>query len=186
VTRVAGYVLAGGESRRFGRDKARAVVDGKPLLLHAADLITEALGRAPVVVARRAGEYEDLGLVTIADETAGRGPLGGLARALAHAGDEHDAVLLSPCDWFGGEASWLRGLVDAWREGDGAVAYREGHWEPLPAVYGTGLLPRVETALESGDLSLAGLLTAVGARELPRPEDWGRATRIDRMSDLPD
>ncbi len=185
MSRIPGYVLAGGESSRFGRNKAREVVDGKPLVLHAADLVSEVTGRPTIVVARREGEYDDLGLVTIADETTGLGPLGGLARALAHAGDSCDAVLLAPCDWLGARAAWCRVLIDAWRDGDAAAVYRETHWEPLPGVYGASLLPRVEAALDSGDLSLASLLTTVGARTLERPADWNRATRIDRRSDLP-
>ena len=37
--RVLGAIIAGGQSRRFGSDKALAVIDGRPMIAH----VTEAL-----------------------------------------------------------------------------------------------------------------------------------------------
>ena len=66
------YILAGGQSRRFGQDKARALVEGSPLLLHVARA-AEPLGGEMRVVAAQEGEYQDLGLETVADQRAGHG-----------------------------------------------------------------------------------------------------------------
>lgn len=95
--RLLGAILAGGQSRRFGSDKALALVDGRPLLDHVAD----ALHRQVDVLVVAGREWR--GLESVPDlPKAGLGPLGGLAGALAYA-HRHgfDAVLSSGCDLIG-------------------------------------------------------------------------------------
>jgi molybdopterin-guanine dinucleotide biosynthesis protein A len=95
--KLLGAILAGGQSRRFGSDKAQARVAGKALLDHVADALRPQC--AALVVAGRAWP----GLLTVADlPEADLGPLGGLAGALAYAQRKgFDAVLSSGCDVLG-------------------------------------------------------------------------------------
>ena len=94
---ILGAVLAGGQSSRFGSDKALADLGGQTLLARAVDQLT-AWCEAVVVVGRTAAPAP-----TLADwPRAGMGPLGGLASALRHAADKgYHAVLSmgvdSPC-----------------------------------------------------------------------------------------
>lgn len=92
--RVLGAVLAGGESRRFGSDKADAILAGKRMLDHAADAL-RAVTSDIIVVGRN-----DPGHVSIGDvPEAGLGPLGGLCAALLYAETSgYDAVLTLGCD----------------------------------------------------------------------------------------
>jgi molybdenum cofactor guanylyltransferase len=95
--KLLGVILAGGQSRRFGSDKAQALFEGKLLLDHVADALrpqTDAL----LVAGRTWPDME-----SIADlPEPGLGPLGGLAGALAHAQAlGFDAVLSSGCDLLG-------------------------------------------------------------------------------------
>ncbi|MEQ1541322.1 MAG: molybdenum cofactor guanylyltransferase [Novosphingobium sp.] len=90
MTGLLGAVLAGGQSSRFGSDKALAVYRGAPLLDHA----VAGLARwcDAVVVAGRDGGVPDW-------PEPGMGPLGGLAGALIHAQDQgFDAVLAVSVD----------------------------------------------------------------------------------------
>jgi molybdenum cofactor guanylyltransferase len=92
--RVLGAILAGGQSRRFGSDKAEALLNGRPLIAH----VAEALRRdcATLVVC---GRYHAT-LPGLEDRPRpGLGPLGGLCAALAYGRDAgFDAVLSAPCD----------------------------------------------------------------------------------------
>lgn len=90
--RLLGAVLAGGQSRRFGSDKALALLDGRPLIEHAVAALavqTEAV----IVCGREWGDW-------VADRPEpGLGPLGGINAALhCAAGRGFDAVLTMPCD----------------------------------------------------------------------------------------
>lgn len=90
--RLLGAVLAGGQSRRFGSDKALALLGGKPLIAH----VIEALSGQTdaVIVCGREG----IGGVADRPEP-GLGPLGGINAALHHAAAHgFDAVLTAPCD----------------------------------------------------------------------------------------
>lgn len=75
------YILAGGRSSRFGSDKARAELGGRPLVRRIADALAPVAD--PVrVVAGPPGGYADLGFVTIADRRPDLRPLAGLEMAL--------------------------------------------------------------------------------------------------------
>ena len=107
--RVLGAVLAGGQARRFGSDKALAMLGGVTLIervLAALDAQCDA-----VVVTGRAHP----GRVSLTDvPAADLGPLGGLAAALAHAGEQgFDAVLSAGCDAAGLPADLVTALSPA-------------------------------------------------------------------------
>lgn len=87
--KLLGAVLAGGQSRRFGSDKALVRISGQPLI----ERTLQALGRQcddVCVVGRAAGAHG------VADWPGpGMGPLAGLAGALRHAGDHGFDMALS-------------------------------------------------------------------------------------------
>lgn len=91
---ILGAVLAGGQSRRFGGDKAAAVLAGATLLDRAISSLSAHV--ATVVVCGR----EVAGTACLADRPRhGLGPLGGLNAALHHAATQGlDGVLTTGCD----------------------------------------------------------------------------------------
>lgn len=106
---ILGAVLAGGQSRRFGSDKAVALWRGRPLLDHACSLAAQ-VADAVVICGREQGPVPAIG-----DRPAGgRGPLGGLNAALHFArAHGHARVLSIPCDTPTIAVDRLRELVAA-------------------------------------------------------------------------
>ncbi len=168
--RVLGAVLAGGRSRRFGSDKALALLAGKPLIAHVLDRLRPQVDAVVVVGRGYAGEG------SLPDRpAAGLGPLGGLAAALAHAAvNGFDSVLTSGCD--------LPDLPLDLREQLGlAPAVAAG--QPLLGLWPAALSARLDAHLaDSGDRSLRRWVTAAGARQV----DLGRFRNINFASDLPE
>ncbi len=75
-------ILAGGESKRMGRDKAWVEYDGKPLAQLAVEKMRQ-LGIREIFISGRAGEdYSALKCPELYDLEPGFGPLGGIERAL--------------------------------------------------------------------------------------------------------
>lgn len=88
---ILGVVLAGGQSRRFGSDKAAAMLNGQTLMQHAIAALSGECDR--VVVSGRGQASVD----TVADwPEPGLGPLGGLAGALLYA-QEHGYHSILTC-----------------------------------------------------------------------------------------
>ena len=72
--RLLGAVLAGGRSRRYGRDKAMELVSGVPMLhraIHALEAVTEHV----VVISSNHAEVPK-GIRVLPDVRPGHGPLG--------------------------------------------------------------------------------------------------------------
>jgi molybdopterin-guanine dinucleotide biosynthesis protein A len=110
-----GYVLSGGASSRFGRDKALVRFGSIPLLLQIVKLARTCTSEVAVVAG--AHKYGDLdaSLEIIDDRWPGEGPLGGIITGLQHsAATNHPAEwnLILSCDMPFLSAEWLQFLVD--------------------------------------------------------------------------
>lgn len=164
-----GFVLAGGASRRMGRDKARVVVDGRPMALRVADALGAVCGRVALV--RREPDVWPIEVVS-GVEGPGRHALWGVAVALEAAATE--LVVIAPCDlpWLTGEALAL--LVEA----APCVAWDGERVHPLLAVLPASFAPTVRQIAAAGGSAreLAGgfrqiLLPAGVLRNVNRPDD---------------
>lgn len=183
MTRLAVYILAGGRNSRFGSDKARAAVDGQPVIQIQARLLAPVCGSI-TVVADTPEKYADLGLRTIVDATPGLGPLGGLATVLADAAPDAWFLLVA-CDHLSLPVAWLQTLQAAVQPDAQAVAFRrEGRWEPLLALYHASLRDQVTAQLASGQRAMQRMLDAVRTVALKPPADWDRLLRFNTPEEL--
>ena len=143
--RVAGFVLAGGESRRMGRDKALIEFAGELLVIRALKILREA-GLDPRIAGSRGG-LEEFAPV-IADAEPGRGPLGGICAALA-ACNEQRAVFM-PVDLPLLPASLVTLMVRRAQITGTAVTVSSvsGFAQTFPAVVDRAALPGLQDALK--------------------------------------
>jgi len=181
MDQVPVYILAGGKSSRFGRDKARVEINGQPLLAHVARLL-EPVATDITVVADRAGKYRDLGFETIADRRPGLGPLGGLQAALSHC--RKGWLLCASCDRIGIRPGWLQALFAGRKNGVKAVLFRGSIWQPLPGLYHTSLAKEVNAAVAAGRLTPWALLEQTDTVALELPDDWGTSLDINEPGEL--
>jgi molybdopterin-guanine dinucleotide biosynthesis protein A len=142
---TAAAVLAGGASRRMGRDKATMPVDGVELAALA--LAAAARVADPVVLVAPEGHpAHRLAGGGVADP--GLGPLAALAAALAALAAEHVLVLAG--DHPGLRVELLAHLVGLRAQGEAVACRRGPRLEPLVAVY------RRAPALAAAQARLAG------------------------------
>ena len=164
-------ILAGGESRRMGTDKAGLEIGGTTLLERTARLALAV--NLPVLVMGRARPDDWLlpEVSFLADAEAGLGPVGGLATALRHS---QTAVLALACDLpllMPDAVQWLISRAKLQFAPSGLVALNSGQQEPLFSVYDVSCLPLIEVRLAAGQHSLRGVIKAGNFAFADAP-DW--------------
>ena len=183
MDRVPVYILAGGKSSRFGRDKARELLDGVPLIVNLARAVYS-VAASITVVAGEPEKYADLGLHTIADPVPALGPLGGLLAALEDCSPDEWLLLLS-CDFVGVRTEWIHSLLAHRRDGAHAVVYQDSAgWEPLMALYHPAIRPAAERHIAERNLPMWALVEAVERVAVPVPANWSELSNVNVPEDL--
>jgi len=171
VTRLLGAILAGGQSSRFGSDKAAALLGEMPLIEHVRAALTPHVD-AVVVCGGDAGALPDR-------PAAGLGPLGGLCAALIHARARgYDAVLSAGCDTPLLPAELLRQLAAA----KGAAYVAE---LPILGLWPVALGALLEAHLATGgDRSVRGFARLAGAVAITSPAPIANINRPEDLARL--
>ncbi len=167
-----GAVLCGGQSKRFGSDKAVTELLSGRLLAQAPIDALRLAGIDPVVAV--GGNFSaQLGVPTIADRWAGQGPLAGLATALLYATQSH--VVATPCDVPLLRAEHVSLLTEACLAdpaGDVAVvAEVNGQVEPSLGVWPSSWGRPLITEIRSGRLRLRHVLNVGPFRTVTVPAE---------------
>jgi len=158
-------VLAGGDSRRMGQDKADLVFDGETLLGRAIATMQSIFPRVIVSVRQtRTG----VDVPQVCDELPASGPLAGLIAGLAQAGTPW--VFAVACDMPFVTAPAVSQLA-IYRTGHQAVVSLVGGYpQPLAAFYATSALGAMRAGLAQGDRSLRDMLQRLEVRYVSEAE----------------
>lgn len=173
---VTAIVLAGGRSRRMGREKAALVLAGHTLLQRAVDAASGAA--CAVVVVGAPGRAlpavtTPLRLTLVTDEEEGVGPLAGIVAGLEAV--QTPVTLVVACDMPFVEPALLRLLTAVVRDGASvAMPIVDGQPQPLCSAVRTDVLSALREALADGARAASVLADLSGARLLS-PADWGAA-----------
>ena len=153
---ISGIVLAGGLSRRLGRDKAVEPIGGEPLIARCIGRLS-AVADEIIVVVNGIDRGKQLPLPTtcrvVMDVYADSGSLGGIFSGVSALGDEWGVVVA--CDMPFLNIALLKHMLSL-REGfDAVVPVLDGRPEPTHALYSKACLPHIERRLQAGDLKIA-------------------------------
>jgi molybdenum cofactor guanylyltransferase len=181
--RVAGYVLGGGGSTRFGHDKALTKIDSKPMLMRMCDLLGQVAGDVRVVAGP--GKYASLGLSELADRWPGEGPLGGIITALlasADSGEGRDWNLIVGCDMPFLTREWLAYLVQRALASSSEVLVPKSTQglEPLCACWRTNAAGKLRRAFGDGVRKVTEGMEHL-QMEILDQADWKRFDNAGRL-----
>jgi len=163
-------VLAGGESIRFGSDKALAQLRGQPLIARVLSGLRAAGFAQVAVAAKDPGRYAAVasGVELLTDARPQQTPLAGLAAGLL--ASRHDLVFACAADMpFAADAALIDALCAAIADHDAAVPQAGGSLQPLCALW------RRAPCLKAAEELLAGPRPA-GPRAILQ---MVRAARLD-------
>lgn len=159
-------ILAGGLSRRMGRDKASLPAGDGTLIEHLARRLAPVV--AETIVAGGSARCNLPGVTMVDDRYPGLGPLAGMHAGLEAA--RYPRVWVVGCDLPDTDprlASLLYGLAGDY---DAVVPRIDGEPQGVCAVYDRALASRIESLLAAGERRLKMLLAASNVRYVASEE----------------
>lgn len=144
---ISGVILAGGDSRRMGSDKAFLPILGARFIDHVY-LCMERLFSEVLIITRTPAHYGDIPCRKVTDIYPGLGALAGIHSGLLHATSER--IFVAACDMPFISPIVVRYICSFAAQGDLVLPYTSGGHEPLQAVYSRACLPAIEQVLEKG------------------------------------
>lgn len=165
---VTGVILAGGASRRMGRNKALLEVDGSPIITRTYRILAS-LFHEVIVVTNSPHDYDFLPCRKVPDIYPGCGSIAGLHSALAYNYSTHSFV--TACDMPFLDPAIIRYLCDFQSGGyDAVIPFSEGGQEPLHALYSATCKDVFEKAIQMGERKILDVLDRVNIRRVTYDE----------------
>ena len=161
-------ILAGGKSRRMGRDKLNLIYNGSTLLDAAVSRFSAVFDHVYVSVGS-IDRYPEIGAERIVDEFPGCGPMAGLHAALRATPD--DGVFLAAADLPFSDPKAAMRIIELCGSCDAAmITDAEGRFEPTFGYYRKTLLPVAEELLRAGRYKMMALFESHSIRTIDHSE----------------
>jgi molybdopterin-guanine dinucleotide biosynthesis protein A len=173
---ATGIILAGGQSRRMGVDKAFVVLEGQRLIERVMGVLQQVCGET-IIVSSDTRPYAALGARVVVDTIRGFGAIAGLHAGLQTMGTDLGVAVAVDMPFLNGPL--LRAMVDAaagWdavipalgrrvaRADAARVRAKDLGIHPLHAVYRRSCLPAIRAAIDRDDRRLNTFLPTVRVR----------------------
>lgn len=179
---VKGFVLAGGRSSRMRQDKALMRLHGKPLVLHAAEILQPYVSELAILGPK--DRYGDFGLPVLEDRWPGQGPLGAVCTGLLSSSAPWNIFLA--CDLPRLTPPFVQLLIKRMRSTRSAavVPRTEDGWQPLCAAYHSRCAVLFERAFLEGKRSISGCLDALDAEAITQDEMKAAGLRDGELANV--
>lgn len=164
---VAGVILAGGKSSRYGRNKSFVEVEGIPLIQRVIDVL-EDIFQEIIIITNSPERYSHLGLPMYEDIIKGLGPIGGIYTGLMRMGPERG--LFVACDMPFLNRSLIIHMVKS-IDNFNAIVPRMG-WkiEALHSIYSKSCIPHIRALIDKGQYQIMRLFDMVETRFIEQDE----------------
>jgi molybdopterin-guanine dinucleotide biosynthesis protein A len=158
---LSAVLLAGGESRRMGEDKAALLFHGTPLWQVQLNCLRKLQPAELLLSARTDPHWRPGDIRFVADATPSRGPLSGLAAALEQIGTSHLVALAIDMPFM--THTYLQTLCHRMAPGCGVMPMIADSAEPLAAIYPAEADVDLARVLQGNDFSLQELTSRLVA-----------------------
>ncbi|MGL4780807.1 MAG: molybdenum cofactor guanylyltransferase [Bacteroidales bacterium] len=159
--KLNGFVLAGGNSTRFGSNKALACIDNKSFIERSIELLEPFCDK--IAISGYKQEYASLGYQIISDDFEHIGPLGGLYSCLK-CSDTEDNLFLT-CDMPFLTTDTINTLINHISESSVNI-YSENQilCHPFPGIYSKALVPVIEELIDNNIYKLKSLFSLTSVK----------------------
>jgi molybdopterin-guanine dinucleotide biosynthesis protein A len=150
-------ILAGGESRRMGQNKAFIQIEGIWLFDYVFDTCKELFSEI-IIVTNQPQQFEDYHAHIVVDAIPGSGSLGGLYTALMQASNYHTFCVA--CDMPFLKPELISHLIKKRLNYDIVIPRTDEGPEPLHAIYAKRCIQPIIKLLDKGELKIKKLLSS--------------------------
>lgn len=164
---IAGVILAGGKSRRFGSNKAFAEINGR-LLIERVIAVLGSVFEELIIITNDPDEYAALGLPMHEDLIKGLGPIGGIYTGLEKL--QNPKGFFVACDMPFMNEKLIRHMVDISNGFEAVVPKIDWKMEPLHAIYAKDCLPAIRELMASGECMINRFFQKIHVRFLKEEE----------------
>lgn len=158
---MTAVVIAGGQSRRIGKDKAFIKVGGQSLIARVLDILVPLFSHI-FINSNTSGVYQTLGFPVIADIEGNKGALGGIYTGLVHAQTEY--VFCVACDMPSLNRDVIRYMTENVDSFDALVPKTPDGFHPLHAIYSKRCITGIEELLQQNTLKISELFPKIRLR----------------------
>lgn len=151
---ITTIILAGGQSKRMGTDKALLEIDGKTLLERAINLCKSF--SSELLISSNHLAHTTFGFPVIEDKIKNCGPMGGIYSCLKHSSNDWNFVMSVDTPFI--QKGFIEFLKEETLNFEVVVPVHESKKEPLIAFYHKNALPQIRTRIETGNYKLHFLL----------------------------
>jgi molybdopterin-guanine dinucleotide biosynthesis protein A len=155
---MIGAVLAGGKSRRFGRNKSIERFQGERLIERQVRTL-RALFPEVMIVTNTPELYLDLDVTIVQDIIRDRGPLGGIYTGLLFA--QGESIFVTAVDMPFVQPAVIRRMVELFPGHDMVVPRLGDYLEPLHGIYSPRCLAPIRRMLDREELQVIRFFPAV-------------------------
>ncbi len=159
---LTGIILSGGKSSRMGHEKGTTLLNGKPLIEYAVNILSQICER--VIISANTSGYDYLGCSVIEDEIQGIGPIGGIYSCLK-ASNTGDNIVLS-CDMPFIPAILIQYVFSEKAGHDAVIPTFNNFHEPLCAYYSKSIVGELEKSIHKKNYKLQELFNRINTKFL--------------------
>lgn len=145
-------IMAGGKSRRMGKDKTILPINGIPAIKHIFAQLRPHFDQI-IVSSNNIAQHSFDGVEVVKDEAKGKGPLMGIASALRVSRNQDNFVVA--CDIPDVDINFVRLLIRECRGFDAVIPQTgPSHYEPLFAIYRKDILVSIDESISRGKFKI--------------------------------
>lgn len=158
---VTGVILAGGKSRRMGRDKAFLPFGKRMLIEQVIDVLQQVTDEL-LLITNTPDQYLRFGLPMGSDVIPDAGSLGGIYTGLVYSHTPYSLFLA--CDMPFVKPEFLRFLCELAVEADVVIPKNAEDFQPLCALYSQACRDPIRQKIDAGRLKITGFFDQVRVR----------------------
>lgn len=176
---IIGVVLAGGKSKRFGKNKALQVIGNEVFIQKSAKLLQKYFSKV-VISANNIEEYIFLQLPIIKDVFKNRGPLGGIYSVLKN---EKQNIFVLACDLVFADEKLIQLILNCNTKSPIVFASAKGSMQPLCGIYKLEVLAKLEKCLHSKNYSVKNFISKINHKNIVANKFANKLININTFND---